>query len=293
MAKKKIFRGIGTALITPLRDGVIDYTALNNIIDEQIEAGVDAIIIGGTTAEAATLTDGERYQLFAYAKAAIASRCKLIFGTGTNDTRLAVEHTKRASKIGCDGVLCVTPYYNKGTESGIVKHYLQIAECSEVPVLLYNVPSRTGVNLSIDTVRELAKHENIVGIKEALDSHDRLISLREIGDDFALYAGNDTAAYSVLSLGGDGVISVFSNAYPKYAVRLAKDFFAGRREVSLNMQIKALPMIRAMFLETNPSPIKYLMYSMGLCNPDVRLPLDLPTEKTRRELERCRALLEN
>lgn len=293
MAKKKIFRGIGTALITPLRDGVIDYTALNNIIDEQIEAGVDAIIIGGTTAEAATLTDGERYQLFAYAKAAIASRCKLIFGTGTNDTRLAVEHTKRASKIGCDGVLCVTPYYNKGTESGIVKHYLQIAECSEVPVLLYNVPSRTGVNLSIDTVRELAKHENIVGIKEALDSHDRLISLREIGDDFALYAGNDTAAYSVLSLGGDGVISVFSNAYPKYAVRLAKEFFAGRREVSLNMQIKALPMIRAMFLETNPSPIKYLMYSMGLCNPDVRLPLDLPTEKTRRELGRCRALLEN
>ena len=112
-------------------------------------------------------------------------------------------------------------------------------------------------------------------------------------DDFALYAGNDTAAYSVLSLGGDGVISVFSNAYPKYAVRLAKEFFAGRREVSLNMQIKALPMIRAMFLETNPSPIKYLMYSMGLCNPDVRLPLDLPTEKTRRELERCRALLEN
>lgn len=293
MSKKKIFRGIGTALITPFRDGMIDYTALNNIIEMQIEAGVNAIIIGGTTAEAATLTDGERYQLFAYAKAAIASRCKLIFGTGTNDTRLAIEHTKRASKIGCDGVLCVTPYYNKGTESGIVKHYLQIAESSTAPVLLYNVPSRTGVNLSLDAVRTLSEHENIVGIKEAADSHDRLISLREICDDFALYAGNDTAAYSVLSLGGDGVISVFSNAYPKYAVRLAKEFFAGQRDVSLNMQIKALPLIRAMFSETNPSPIKYLMHKMGLCSPDVRLPLDLPNEKTRRELDRCRALFEN
>ena len=292
MAKKKIFRGIGTALITPFRDGAIDYTALSNIIEMQIEAGVDAIIIGGTTAEAATLTDSERYQLFAYSKAAIESRCKLIFGTGTNDTRLAVEHTKRASKIGCDGVLCVTPYYNKGTESGIVKHYLQIAECSEAPVLLYNVPSRTGVNLSFEMVKTLSEHENIVGIKEASDSHDRLISLREIGDDFSLYAGNDTAAYSVLSLGGDGVISVFSNAYPGYAVKLAREFFAGRRDASLKMQINALPMIRALFMQTNPAPIKYLMHTLRYCAPDLRLPLDIPNEKTRCELERCRTLIE-
>ena len=293
MAKKKIFKGIGTALITPFRDGMIDYTALSNMIEMQIEAGVGAIVIGGTTAEVATLSDSERYQLFAYAKAAIASRCKLIFGTGTNDTRLAVQHTKRASKIGCDGVLCVTPYYNKGTESGIVKHYLRIAECSDAPVLLYNVPSRTGVNLSLDAVKVLSKHENIVGIKEASDSHDRLISLCEIGDDFALYAGNDTAAYTVLSLGGDGVISVFSNAYPHYAVKLVNEFFAGRREISLKMQVKALPMIRALFSETNPTPIKHLMHTLGLCSPEVRLPLDSATEKTRQELEFCRSTLEN
>ena len=278
MAKKKIFRGVGTALITPFRDGIIDYTALTKIIERQIDAGVDALIIGGTTGEAATLSDAERYQLFAYAKAAIDGRCKIIFGTGTNDTKRAVEHTKRASRIGCDGVLCVTPYYNKGTESGIVKHYLQLAECSTAPVLLYNVPSRTGVNLSISALRVLCMHENIVGIKEASDSCDRLITLCEMREELSLYAGNDSAMHTVLSLGGEGVISVFSNAYPEYFVRLAKEFFSGRHEVSLKMQIEALPMIQALFLETNPTPIKYLMHRMRLCQAEVRLPLDTAGE---------------
>lgn len=291
MAKKKIFRGIGTALITPFRDGIIDYTALSEIIERQIEAGVDALIIGGTTGEASTLSDAERYQLFAYSKAAIDSRCKLIFGTGSNDTKKAIEHTKRASRIGCDGILCVTPYYNKGTESGIVKHYLQIAECSTAPVLLYNVPSRTGVNLSLDAVEELAKHENIVGIKEASDSCDRLIALRELGDELSLYAGNDSAAYSVLSLGGNGVISVFSNAYPEYFTKLAREFFAGQNKISLAMQIKALPLIRSLFVETNPAPIKYLMHKMGLCSNELRLPLDAISKKHEREIDASVAVL--
>ena len=292
MAKKKIFRGVGTALITPFRNGIIDYTALSRIIEMQIEAGVDAIIIGGTTGEASTLTDAERYQLFAYAKATVDSRCKIIFGTGSNDTAEAVLHSKRASGIGCDGILCVTPYYNKGTESGLVKHYLQIAECNTAPVLLYNVPSRTGVNLSYDALKILSKHENIVGIKEASDSCDRLTSIRELGDDLPLYAGNDSATHTVLSLGGDGVISVLSNAYPTYLARLVRDFFSGHWDKSLAMQIKALPMIRTLFCETNPTPIKYLMMRLGLCGDEVRLPLDLASERTKQEIDRCRTLFE-
>ena len=162
MKKTEIFRGVGTALITPFKDDKIDYRGLERLIERQINAGVDALIIGGTTAEAATLSDGERYELYKAAKSITRGRCKLIFGTGTNDTKVAVKHTEFASWLGCDGVLVVTPYYNKGTADGVIKHYEKIAEASETPILLYNVPSRTGVSLSIDTIKRLSENEKIV-----------------------------------------------------------------------------------------------------------------------------------
>lgn len=274
MNKELIFKGSACALITPFSDGEIDYAALDKLIEKQIAGGTAALVIGGTTAEAATLTDYERYKLFDFAAERCVGRCKLIFGTGTNDTKKALEHTREAGRRGCDGVLVVTPYYNKGTDSGIVKHYLQIAEASPAPVLLYNVPSRTGVNLPLSVVSILAEHENIVGIKEAGDSADRLVALRELGASLALYAGNDSATYTVLSLGGAGVISVMANAYPEWMARICDLYFDGKGEQSLVEQIRALPLIRALFCETNPAPIKFLLSELGLCKNELRLPLD-------------------
>ncbi len=273
MKKHRIFEGAATALITPFRDGEIDYAALGRIIEDQVRGGISALVVGGTTGEAATLTNEERYTLFAYVKERVAGRVKLIFGTGTNDTRVALSHTRVACKIGCDGVLVVTPYYNKGTDSGIVKHYLQIAEASTAPVLLYNVPGRTGVNLSFGVLDKLADHPNIVGIKEASDSHDRLISLRTYGENLDLYAGNDSAIYTSLALGGVGVISVMSNAFPRAVSRICDLYFSGLYKESLDIQIRSLELISALFKETNPAPIKYVMERMGYSTGELRLPL--------------------
>ena len=272
MKKREIFRGVATALITPFKDGEIDFAALERLLERQINAGIDALVIGGTTAEAATLSDVERYELFERSKDIINGRCKLIFGTGTNDTRVAVRHTEFASRLGCDGVLVVTPYYNRGTADGVIRHYEIIADASDVPVLLYNVPSRTGVNLSLNTLMRLAENEKIVGIKEASDSLDRLVSISAI-KDLALYSGNDSQIYPVLSLGGLGVISVVSNLYPEETMSICKQYFANNRETSLKKQKELLPIINSLFLETNPAPIKYAMHKKGFCTPEMRLPM--------------------
>lgn len=286
MKKAEIFRGLATALITPFRDGEIDYPTLEKLIGRQIDAGIDALVIGGTTAEAATLSDEERYELFRRSREYIDGRCKLILGTGTNDTRIAVKHTEYASNLGCDGVLVVTPYYNRGTKDGVVKHYETIAKASGVPVLLYNVPSRTGVNLSIETLEELSENERIVGIKEASDSLDRLLAISSI-KGLSLYSGNDSQIYPTLSLGGLGVISVVSNLYPRETADICKYFFANNRNKSLETQRKLLPVINALFLETNPAPVKYAMSQKGLCLADMRLPMWLPTKLTRDKIDRA------
>ena len=286
MKKTEIFRGVGTALITPFKDGRIDFDTLEVLIERQVSAGIDALVIGGTTAEAATLSDTERYELFKKSKQIAKNRCRLIFGTGTNDTRVAIKHTVFASELGCDGVLVVTPYYNRGTAEGVVKHYESIAEASGVPILLYNVPSRTGVNLSLDTLERLAENENIVGIKEASDSLDRLVGISGI-DGLSLYSGNDSQIYPVLSLGGLGVISVVSNLYPKETMDICKQYFANNRDKSLKLQNELLPVINALFLETNPAPVKYAMSKKGLCLPDMRLPMWLPTKATRDRIDRA------
>ncbi len=286
MKKKEIFRGVGTALITPFKNEKIDFDTLGMLIERQISAGIDALVIGGTTAEAATLSDLERYELFTEAKRMTAGRTKLILGTGTNDTRVAVKHTRYASRLGCDGVLVVTPYYNKGTRDGTVLHYLEIAHASDVPVLLYNVPSRTGVTLSLETLEELSAEERIVGIKEASDSLDRLTAISAI-DGLALYSGNDSQIYASLSLGGLGVISVVSNLYPAETMQICKEYFANNHELSLKKQQELLPVINALFIETNPAPIKYAMSGAGLCTAEMRLPMWLPTKQSRDKIDRA------
>ena len=285
MKKKLIFSGAATALVTPLRHGEIDFTSLDALIEKQIAGGISALVIGGTTGEAATLSDVERRDLYTHVKAKVRGRCKLIFGTGTNDTRLAIKHTRCADSIGADGLLIVTPYYNKGTFSGVTEHYKRIAAETDIPIILYNVPSRTGVNLTVKQLKELSKLENIVGIKEASDSVDRLTELAGFGDELFLYAGNDTQIYATLALGGMGVISVLSNLYPECISGICSDYFIGKRERSRSEQIRAFNLSRAMFVETNPSPIKYAMSLSGICSSEVRLPLSEPSEEAKEIIE--------
>ena len=284
--KKIIFKGCATALVTPLSGGKIDYSALERLIDVQIKAGVGALVIGGTTGEAATLSDRERYTLFEFSAERVNKKVPLIFGTGTNDTRVAIEHTKAAARIGCDGALVVTPYYNKGTEEGIYSHYMKLANATELPIIVYNVPSRTGVNLGLGLLSRLAECERIAGIKEASDSAERLVNLAAFGDALPLYAGNDSAAYTVLALGGKGVISVASNLYPEKLSQLCQSFFAGEYETAKALQLELLPLIGALFAETNPSPVKYAMSLLGICNSEVRLPLSEPRESTKEMLRK-------
>jgi len=274
MKKRIIFRGVGTALVTPFKNGKIDYPAFDRLIERQIHAGIDALVIGGTTGEAATLSDRERYSLYAHAAEKINSRCRVIFGTGTNDTRVAIRHTKTAERLGADGALLVTPYYNKGTASGLLAHYSAIAEATSIPMILYNVPSRTGVNISLDVLRELSKIDTVVGIKEAGDSADRLVKLAELADELPLYAGNDSQTYTALALGGAGVISVVSNLCPEAMRRISDCFFAERHSESLSAQISLFPLIDAMFVETNPAPVKYALARLGLCREEMRLPMN-------------------
>lgn len=281
MKKKLIFSGAATALITPFKDNEIDYNALSSIIEGQIKGKIAALVIGGTTGEAATLSDTERYELYSFVKEKAKGRVKLIFGTGTNDTRMAIKHTQAAEKIECDGVLVVTPYYNKGTFQGVTEHYKAIARNTSLPIILYNVPSRTGVNLTLKQLEELSKIDTVVGIKEAGDSTDRLVDISSFGDELYLYAGNDSQIYSTLALGGKGVISVISNLYPLAVSEICNHYFLGNTAKSLELQQKMLGFTRVMFLETNPSPIKYAMSLYGICEPTLRLPLLPPENATR------------
>lgn len=284
MKKNSIFSGAATALITPMKNGNIDYPTLSKIIEAQIKAGISALVIGGTTGEAATLSDGERYELYTYVKEKARGRTKIIFGTGTNDTRMVLRHTKVAEDIGCDGVLIVTPYYNKGTHSGVVTHYKTIAAATSLPIILYNVPSRTGVNLTIKQLEELSLVENIVGIKEASDSADRLTELSKFGDELYLYAGNDSQIFATMTLGGMGVISVVSNIFPEQIKKICDACISGELSAAKAEQLRLFNFIRLMFKETNPAPIKYAMSILGLCSPELRLPLCKPELATRKEI---------
>ena len=284
--KKKAFYGTSTALITPFRDGKIDYAALEKIIEAQLSGGIKSLVVGGTTAEAATLGGEERRELYEFARAKTRGRAALILGTGTNDTAEAVRRTKEAAEIGCDAALVVTPYYNKGTVVGVTEHYQRIANCSDLPIIVYNVPGRTGVNLTFSQLEQFSKSDKIIGIKEATDSIDRFVKIAALGEDLPLYSGNDSEAYITMALGGFGIISVVSNLYPQGMLRITDSFLAGDFAASLKAQRDIAKLADALFLETNPAPIKYAMKLRGLCTEQLRLPLSPPSAHTKRVIKK-------
>ncbi len=283
--KKTIFSGVGTAIITPFRKDKIDYVALEKIIEKQIFAGVGAIVAAGTTGEAATLSDEERYDLYKFTRKVTRGKVPLILGTGSADTKRAIEYTRLAKEVGADGALVVTPYYNKGTKEGIYQHFRAICQAVDIPIIPYNVPSRTGVSLDIDTLLRLKELPCIAGIKEADGSGERFMALSQLAEELPLYSGVDALIYTALSVGGRGVISVVSNLYPEDTVEICKQFFANNRREALEIQHGLAGVIDSLFLDTNPAPIKYAMAKAGYCTSEMRLPMWLPTERCQKRID--------
>ena len=272
--QKSIFKGAATALITPFKNGNVDFEAMGKLIDRQIENGIDALVICGTTGESATLSDGEHRDVLEYALSRSHGKVPMIAGTGSNDTAHAVEMSRFASSLGYDGLLVVTPYYNKATEKGLIKSYTQIADASDCPVIIYNVPTRTCCNVTMPVYRELAKHENIVAVKEASGNTSQIAELiAECGDHYDVYSGNDDQTLPILSLGGAGVISVVSNVIPKEMTDLCKKWFDGDTKECRRLHEKYLKLMKLMFCEVNPIPVKTACALMGLCEGELRLPL--------------------
>ena len=274
MNQKTVFRGVATALITPLDENGVNYEELGRLIDWQIEEGINAIVICGTTGEASTLTDEEHRAVIQYAVERVNHRIPVIAGTGSNDTEYAVELTKFACEAGADGVLVVTPYYNKTSQAGLVKMFTTIADASSVPVILYNVPSRTGVNIEPATYQKLAEHPMIAGIKEASGNISALATTASLlKGKLDIYSGNDDEIVPIMSLGGVGVISVLSNVLPRKTVEICDRFFKGDVAGARELQLELLPLIHALFSDVNPIPVKSAMARMGFCKNYLRLPL--------------------
>lgn len=272
--RKPVFTGVCTALITPFRDGKIDFKALSGLIEFQIGGGVDALLINGTTGESATLTDAEKREIISFAVSEVGGRVPIIAGTGSNDTHKAVELSKFAYDVGADACLAVTPYYNKASELGLIKHYEAIADATEIPIILYNVPSRTGVNIPLSVYERLSEHKNIVAVKEANPSVSDFARLSaRCGKNLDLYSGNDDLILPCLSLGGNGVISVISNALPRQTGEICRLWFGGKIKEATELQLKLLPLTNALFCEVNPIPIKALLSHLGFCKEEYRLPL--------------------
>ena len=289
--KKSVFKGTATALITPFRDGEVDFAALGDLIDRQIDCGIDALVICGTTGESATLSDGEHREILKYALAKSGGRVPMIAGTGSNDTAHAVKMSRFASEIGYDALLVVTPYYNKATERGLIESYIRIADASACPIILYNVPTRTCCNITLPVYRELAKHENIVAVKEASGNISAVAELiAECGDDFDVYSGNDDQTLTLLALGGSGVISVASNITPKEMVSLCRKWFDGDIKECRRLHEKYLKLMKTMFCEVNPIPVKTACAMMNLCSAEMRLPMCAIGEENRKKL--CNVLKE-
>lgn len=274
MTKNPVFRGVATALITPLTEAGVDYEALGKLIDWQIEEGVAALVIAGTTGEGSTLSDTEHKEVLKFAVEKVAGRIPVIAGTGSNDTAYAIQLTKYACEIGCDALLCVTPYYNKTTQKGLIASYTAIADAATKPVILYNVPSRTGLNIEPATYAELVKHPMIAGIKEANGNMSKIVETAAlIGDQAAIYSGNDDQIVPLMSVGGQGVISVLSNIMPRKTAEICNKWFEGDVKGAAKLQLELLELANALFCETNPIPVKAAMAAMGRCKNYLRLPL--------------------
>lgn len=269
-----IFKGCGTAISTPFTENGVNFDEFGKLIENQILNGVDAIIVCGTTGESATMTETERKETIKYAINKINKRIKVIIGTGSNNTKAAVEMSKFAEEAGADAVLVVTPYYNKTTQQGLIAHYTEIAKSIKLPIIMYNVPSRTGVNILPETCKELSKIENIVAIKEASGNISQVARIATLcGDNLDIYSGNDDQIIPILSLGGKGVISVLSNVMPKYTHEMTQKYFDGKQEEATKMQLDVIDLIDELFREVNPIPVKYALNLMGYNYGKPRLPL--------------------
>ena len=274
MQKKTVFRGIATALITPFKDGRVDFNAYGRFIDWQIENGINALVACGTTGESSTLSDKEHRAAIAYAVQRAAGRVPVIAGTGSNELDYAVDLSKYAASVGVDAILVVTPYYNKATQKGLVGMYTAIADAAKVPTILYNVPSRTGVNIEPKTYAELAEHPNIVAFKEANGNISKIVeTMSYVRGKLDLYSGNDDQIVPLMSMGGIGAISVLSNILPRETVEITDRFFAGDVAGAAELQCRYHALIDALFSEVNPIPVKAAVAAMGFTESTLRLPL--------------------
>ena len=289
--KNTVFTGAATAIITPFKNNKIDYTAFAHLIDWQINEGIDAIVVCGTTGEGSTLTDEEHREAIEFAVKHIAGRVPVIAGTGSNDIAYAIDLTKFACEAGADAMLVVTPYYNKATQKGLYESFVAIADASTKPIILYNVPSRTGCNLLPATVAKLAEHPNIVAIKEACGSISQVAEVAALTrGKLDIYSGNDDQIVPIMSLGGKGVISVLSNLMPRETSEMCHKFLSGDVAGSAEMQLDLLDLINTLFCEVNPIPVKAAMAAMGYCENTLRLPLTpMETENEKKLLALMRA----
>lgn len=275
MNHEPIFRGAATALITPFNENGIDFEAFGRIIDWQIEEGINALVIAGTTGEGSTLSDEEHRQVMKFAAERAAGRVPMIAGTGSNDVAYAIDLSKAACDYGYDAMLLVTPYYNKATQNGLIASFTAVADAIDKPCILYNVPSRTGVNIEPATIAVLADHPNIRAIKEANGNISKIVETAALvaGKDFAIYSGNDDQVVPIMSMGGQGVISVISNIMPKKTAEMCGRYFSGDHAGAAELQCQLLPLINALFSEVNPIPVKAAMAAMGWSQNSLRLPL--------------------
>lgn len=285
--KKTVFTGAGVAIVTPMdKDFSINYQKLGELIDWQIEAGTDAVIICGTTGESTTMTDDEHIECMRYAVAKTAGRVPVIAGAGSNDTAYATWLSKESKAAGADALLHVTPYYNKTSQRGLMRHFTTIADTTDLPVILYNVPSRTGLNIQPQTYLELSKHPNIVATKEANGNLSEIVKTRSLcGDELAVYSGNDDQIIPILSLGGKGVISVLSNVAPKQTHDICRLYFEGKVSEASDLQIQLIGLIDALFSDVNPIPVKEALNLMGKNVGLCRMPLIELTESLRNALK--------
>ena len=283
---RSLFRGSGVALVTPMTPDGIDFPALGRLIEWHIASGTDALVLCATTGEGATLTYAERAEIIERSIRQVNGRVPVIVGTGSNNTASAIALSHEACAAGADGVLVVTPYYNKTSQAGLLAHYTAIADAVHIPCILYNVPSRTGCNLTPATLAELAKHPNINAVKEASGNISHVAEIAAAcGDSLNIYSGNDDQIVPLLALGGKGVISVLSNVAPQYTHDICAKWFAGETAESLSMQLKAVPLIKALFADVNPIPVKWAMNRLGWNAGDCRLPLVAPSAAVQAQLE--------
>ena len=272
--KKILFKGCGTAISTPFNENGVNFTEFEKLVESQIQNKVDAIIVCGTTGEASTMTTEEKLETIKCAVKVSNGKIPIIAGTGGNNTKQVIEYSKQVEKLGVDGLLIVTPYYNKCTQNGLIEHYTEIAKNVSLPIILYSVPSRTGVNIEPKTCLELSKIENIVAIKEASGNLSQVAEIAHLcGDNLNIYSGNDDQILPVLSLGGIGVISVLSHVLPEYTHNMVYNFFDGNIKEACKMQLDAIPLVKALFSEVNPIPVKAALNILGYNYGIPRLPL--------------------